>query len=173
MPGSMPVDSAGSDSRQDLSTQEFSQTTFGGSTLEDVLSVSRHAVLLPALKQEGRNLVEYFEFAEGFRAQLPPQSRESVFVETFLEGLEDTEAKSFLQSQANNDGWTWDAMSTALRQLGGKRVEDEQAQSNMAKQGTAGKSGQSSKAPATGARARRRGRKRRISIVSTDGEDIV
>ena len=85
------------------------------------------------IKQDGRGLLEYFNFAEVTRSQLPPRKREGGIVEVFVGGLDDTETKSHLEKRLDEDGWAWNALETLVQKIAKgldtpkkrNRVEDE------------------------------------------------
>ena len=85
------------------------------------------------IRQNGRGLLEYLNFAEVERSQLPPRKREGGIVEVFVGGLDDTETKSYLEKRLDEDGWAWNALGVLVQKIAKgldtpkkrNRVEDE------------------------------------------------
>lgn len=69
------------------------------------------------IKQDGRDLLEYFTLVEVTRSQLPPRKREGGIVEVFVGGLDDTEMRGYLEKRLDEDGWAWNALGVLVQKI--------------------------------------------------------
>ena len=150
-------------------TTNSTTTSTGTITTRDSPSPSSIAAVSdqpPAmqLQQGNRPLKEYTRFGEGLRAQLEPCKREGDIVERFVAGLNDESVRRLVERRMDCVGWVWERMMGVLREVdGGCAAIVMESEGGAVTDGNNG-----------GARGRgRRGKRRRISIVSADEEDLL
>lgn len=76
-----------------------------------------------ALKQDGRSLEEYLNFALEVRRRYPQRRREGGIVEAFIDGLDDQDFRVGLEEELVRGGWRWGVLESML-----KRVIEQQRQ---------------------------------------------
>ncbi|PLB38340.1 uncharacterized protein BDW47DRAFT_125490 [Aspergillus candidus] len=119
------------------------------------------------LQQGSRPLEEYIRFGGSLRAGLKPCKREGEIVGRFVKGLSDEGVRGIVERRMDCVGWVWERMVGVLREV----VEDRGGSVAVVKESgwAAAAAGEDN----GGKEGSRRGKRRRISIVSPDEEDLL